>query len=118
MFNHVVDAGGFKAESLEWQSKRPFEPRLFYRSGYRQCDFWRLECHLRLALLISFWGLAALLSGLLMLCASLVLVIERSSGGNVQPVARLALVVGLAIFFLLYAITLIQINLGLPYIGQ
>lgn len=68
--------------------------------------------------LFSFWGLAALLSGLLMLCASLVLVIERSSGGNVQPLARLALVVGLAIFFLLYAITLIQINLGLPYIGQ
>ena len=68
--------------------------------------------------LFSFWGASALVSGLLMLCSSLVLILERSSGTSIQPLPRLALVFALLLVFLLYAITLVQINLGLTYFGQ
>lgn len=68
--------------------------------------------------LFSFWGVTALLSGLLMLCASLVLVIERFKGTAIGHLLRSALIVFLAISFLLYATTLIQINLGMSYFGQ
>ncbi len=68
--------------------------------------------------LFSFWGVAGLVSGLAMLCASLVLVIERSKGVSIDHFARTALVVVLAIAFFLYVITLVQINLGLAYLGQ
>jgi len=68
--------------------------------------------------LFEFWGITALISGVLLLCASLTLVLERSRGISIAYWPRLMLVLGLAFSFLLYAITIIQLNLGLPYLGQ
>ena len=68
--------------------------------------------------LFEFWGVAALISGVLLLCASLTLVLERSRGVSIAHLPRLLLVIGLTLSFMLYAITIVQLNLGLPYLGQ
>lgn len=74
--------------------------------------------------LSSFWGNAAVVSGALMLLAALLVLGEK------KPVApkcllafsnwikpfRLLITSGLVLSFLLYAVTLIQLNLGLPII--
>ncbi len=68
--------------------------------------------------LSEFWGLAALVSGLLMLVSALVLLLERIQGYSPAALPRALLVAGLVVCFLLYVITIIQINLGLPYLYQ
>lgn len=71
----------------------------------------------------DFWGLAALLSGACMVAAALLL---RGARGATRPTGdvhwwrRTATGVasaGLFASFLLYAVTLIRLNLGLPIIG-
>ena len=73
----------------------------------------------------EFWGVVALISGILMVVVA-VLILARSgatwlawSGSLAQRLAVLAkpAIWGLAAFFLLYAVTLIQLNLGMPILG-
>ncbi len=66
----------------------------------------------------EFWGFAALLSGVLILLSGLVLVIERSQGALIASLPRIALVAALAACFVLYTVTIVQLNLSLPYLGQ
>jgi hypothetical protein len=75
--------------------------------------------------LAIFWGLAALISGMLMVLAALMVFVQYGSGRLlevvllqkayvlIQPLA-LVLTVALLLCFLLYGITLVQLNLGLP----
>lgn len=79
-----------------------------------------------------FWGKAALVSGLFMIAASIILVVEnqlgsRSQLANIESLfinklyqrlrpMRIIVLLGLGMSFLLYAITLIQLNLGYPII--
>ena len=71
--------------------------------------------------LSEFWGWAALLSGLVMTSAALLIAaltrleLSQAAWGIIQyrtPITSL-----LAAFFLLYSVTLIQLNLGFPIIG-
>ena len=74
----------------------------------------------------NFWGLAALISGVLMVFAAVLLLGRVGSAVLENPlVVRLnkllkpisvVIVIGLAFSFLLYATTLVQLNLGLPII--
>ncbi|MEO0368621.1 MAG: hypothetical protein AAF197_07525 [Pseudomonadota bacterium] len=58
----------------------------------------------------QFWGVAALVSGLVMLSAAAIL--QRPTDRSLKTIV----LVGLMASFLLYAVTLIQLNLGLPII--
>jgi hypothetical protein len=71
-----------------------------------------------------FWGIAALISGMLMIIAALIIFIPHGSGRLqevewlqkiytlIQPLT-VVFTVGLLLCFLLYSITLIQLNLGM-----
>lgn len=76
----------------------------------------------------SFWGYTALVTGIVMLITGIILLVEFS-GSKVQrapallatykllkPI-RIPIVIALLAGFLLYAITLIQLNLGYEIIG-
>jgi hypothetical protein len=74
--------------------------------------------------LASFWGNAAGVSGAFMLLAALLILGEKkpappkwllASSNWIKPI-RLLIIIGLALSFLLYAVTLIQLNLGFPFI--
>lgn len=69
----------------------------------------------------DFWGWAAIVSGASMVAAALIVFVERESSSdssNSRLIAARSPVIGvLAISFLLYAITLVQLNMGLPIIG-
>lgn len=72
----------------------------------------------------TFWGHAALATGLVMLMAGIILLIESNTGGKflrtpallaiykLLKLLRIPVVIGLLAGFLLYAVTLIQLNLG------
>jgi hypothetical protein len=63
----------------------------------------------------GFWSWVSLVSGLAMLCASFYVYSERhAEAGAVTPVTlrRKATIAILAISFILYVITLVQLNLG------
>jgi hypothetical protein len=71
----------------------------------------------------SFWGIAALTSGIIMLLSFFLLTpkphpnsIVESIRGHINKI-RLPVYVGLVASFLLYLVTLIQLNLGLPIIA-
>ena len=72
----------------------------------------------------SFWGMAALVSGLAMILSGIVLAVESGDEKSkfiisfyqlIKP-ARVLVIVMLCASFLLYAVTLIQLNLGVPII--
>jgi uncharacterized membrane protein len=75
--------------------------------------------------LAIFWGIAALISGILMALVSIIVFVQHGSGRLqevewlqrlyqlIQPLT-LVLAVGLLLSFLLYAVTLVQLNLGMP----
>jgi hypothetical protein len=72
----------------------------------------------------SFWGQAALVSGLLMMVTGMLVLraqqvaIPSAAAGPPPPRAwRIALLLGLLASFLLYGVTLVQLNLGYPIIG-
>ena len=68
---------------------------------------------------VSFWGLAALVSGLALLVVGL-LTLQKTDHINISLISDVAikpLLLILSVSFLLYAITIIQLNLGLPIIG-
>jgi hypothetical protein len=77
----------------------------------------------------DFWGLAALVSGILMVGTAIVALEERSQFGAsrigwlrhsyraIRPLS-LPISVGLLACFLLYSITLVRLNLGYSIIGQ
>jgi hypothetical protein len=77
----------------------------------------------------DFWGLAALVSGILMVGTAIVAVEERSQFGAsrigwlrhsyraIRPLS-LPIFVGLLACFLIYSITLVRLNLGYSIIGQ
>ena len=68
----------------------------------------------------SFWGIAALISGVIMILAAVIIFLERGdpvgAGSTWVGSIRAAIVWALAACFLLYAVTLIQLNLGYPII--
>ncbi len=68
-----------------------------------------------------FWGWAAIISGLTMLVAAMIIFMERSNPLSATEswlgAARGTVVLVLALSFVLYAVTIIQINLHLPIIG-
>ena len=66
----------------------------------------------------EFWGNAALVSGLAMMWGSLFLFRQLNDMPIKFQALRVAVVIILAASFLLYAITLIQLNLGFPYLGN
>ena len=63
----------------------------------------------------QFWGQAALVSGLFM-CAASGLLYRQMKGKKVGKAVRLAVMCGLLLCLLLYAVTLIQLNLGFEII--
>lgn len=64
----------------------------------------------------DFWGAAALVSGLVMIAAALFLWL--SVNGKPQKVAfKILLACALGLSFLLYFVTLVQLNLGYDIIG-
>ena len=72
----------------------------------------------------SFWGQAALVSGLIMILVGIILVVESGDEKSKFIISfyqsiksiRSIIVVALLVCFLLYAVTLIQLNLGVPII--
>jgi len=76
----------------------------------------------------DFWGLAALISGILMVAVAIIALAERGTAGSsssgfviraykmVKPLS-LPIIVGLLACFLLYSITLVRLNLGYSIIG-
>jgi hypothetical protein len=62
-----------------------------------------------------FWGQAALVSGLFM-CAAAGLLYLRMKGKRQSRAAHLTVMGGLLLCFLLYAVTLVQMNLGFEII--
>ena len=70
----------------------------------------------------QFWGWAAIISGLSMIFAAIIIIVERTnqntSTGTWLAAIRSFVVGVLALSFILYAVTLIQLNLGLPIIGR
>lgn len=77
----------------------------------------------------DLWGLAALVSGILMIAAAIIALAERGRAGSassglaraafkiVKPLS-LPIAVGLIACFLLYSITLVRLNLGYSIIGS
>lgn len=72
--------------------------------------------------LSDFWGWAAIFSGLSMLISALIIFRERSTPSSAMEswlgAIRGLVVVSLTASFLLYAVTLVQLNLGLPILGR
>lgn len=70
----------------------------------------------------DFWGWAALGSGIVMLLSARIIFLEhlslRDGFGPVNTSFRTAVVGFLSVFFLLYAVTIVQINMGLPILGR
>ena len=68
----------------------------------------------------SFWGFAALLSGLFMLAAVSTFYLEMRMQAMLSSCSyaafRLAVMVGLGLYFLLYLVTIVQINLNMPIV--
>ena len=75
--------------------------------------------------LAEFWGLAALASGSIMIAVAVLLLFEHGSDSWRQPSFAVRihsslkpfgpfLVAGLAIFFIIYSVALVRLNLGLP----
>ena len=68
----------------------------------------------------SFWGFTALLSGLFMLAAVSTFYLEMRAKVIVSSctyaIFRLAVMIGLGLYFLLYLVTIVQINLNMPII--
>lgn len=68
----------------------------------------------------SFWGFAGLLSGLFMLASALILYLEMRTPKIIESCTyaafRLSVMIGLSLYLLLYVVTIVQINLGLPII--
>ncbi len=66
----------------------------------------------------EFWGWAAIVSGVSMLLAALIIFRERSNplSGTESWLGAIKgfVVLVLAVCFMLYAVTIVQINLGLP----
>ncbi len=66
----------------------------------------------------SFWGWAAIVSGITMILSALIIFKERSDplshAESWLSAIRGGVVLTLALSFLLYAVTIIQLNMGLP----
>lgn len=63
----------------------------------------------------QFWGLAGLVSGVIMLLAAFLILLQNNAR-EVPGIAVTLVKIGLLLSFLLYAVTLVQLNLGLDII--
>jgi len=61
----------------------------------------------------GFWRWASLITGIVMIMSALIVVLERKIGARVLYPRRVAIVL-LASSFVLYAVTIVQLNLGYP----
>ncbi len=72
--------------------------------------------------LTEFWGLVSIVSGVTMMLAGMLVFTERSTpqqgGDSFLSMFRRGVIGILAVSFLLYAVTLVQLNLGLPILGR
>ena len=96
-------------------------------SGLLLAGLWNLLWY-GLRHLTDFWGIAAMVSGAFMMGVAILLLFEHGSDAwrsqamavrthsALKPLAA-ALVVGLALCFVLYAVTLVRLNLGLSILG-
>jgi len=68
----------------------------------------------------TFWGMVALVSGIITLSAAFLLYnngrLSVASSDSTNQLSRILSLTGLGLCFALYAVTIIQINLGLPYL--
>lgn len=84
------------------------------------CGLWNVLWY-ALRYVPAFWGWAALISGVAMLLAALIIFRERTNplAGTESWLGAIrgGVVLVLALSFLLYAVTIIQLNMGLPIIG-
>lgn len=68
----------------------------------------------------TFWGIAAFVSGVFILLSAIVVhkkgLTEMSANHSTQHLIRMLIIVGLALCFALYVVTIIRINLELPII--
>ena len=68
----------------------------------------------------SFWGVSALLSGVFMLFAAQIIYLEMKKSSWVQHALyfdiKLVTSMVLGLYFLLYTVTIVQINLGMPIV--
>ncbi len=94
----------------------------FIASGLLLAGLWNSLWH-GLRYLDHFWGLAALVSGFFMVMTAVLIFVDYGKKTGLQKIysfikpLSLLWVIGLFASFLLYAITLIQLNLGYPIIG-
>jgi len=69
----------------------------------------------------SFWGITSLLSGVFMLLAGQILYLEVTQSSIVNHVRyldfKLVTMMVLGLYLLLYVVTIIQINLGMPILN-
>ena len=72
--------------------------------------------------LSEFWGWAAIISGCSMILSGFIIMVERTnqntSTGTWLAAIRGGVVFVLALSFVLYSVTIIQLNLGLPILGR
>ncbi len=70
--------------------------------------------------LSDLWGVIAITSGAVMLSAARIIYIEHLVGAKSQVDinVRSATIILLAGFFLLYVVSIVQLNLGLPILGR
>ena len=113
-----------------WRSSQTFEPNIVFVAvavvSLAVCGLWNF-LWFGLRHLSEFWGWAAIISGLSMiLSAQLIItqhiIAQHSERFNIIG-TKLVKIKGiitsiLALSFILYAVTIIQLNMGLPIIGR
>ncbi len=94
----------------------------FIAGGLLLTGLWNSLWH-GLRYLDHFWGLAALISGFFMVVTAVIIFVDYGKKTGFEKIyscikpLSLFWLIGLLVSFLLYAITLIQLNLGYPIIG-
>ncbi|WP_372656810.1 hypothetical protein [Hydrogenophaga sp.] len=124
---------------LAWLALSPWTPAALARLlrhpqlrsgmgiGVLVAGLWNVLWH-GLRHLSQFWGQAALVSGLFMVLAAVLMLARPGADTGARPAlatrleptirpARPLVLLGLLACFLLYAVTLIRLNLGYPILG-
>jgi len=113
-----------------WRSSFTLEPNLVFLSvavvSLSVCGLWNL-LWFGLRNLGDFWGWAAIVSGLAMILSAQLIITqhiiaqhsERFNMIGTKLVKIKGLIISvLALSFILYAVTIVQLNMGLPIIGR
>ncbi len=112
---------------LQEKKRQKVESVHFVGIGLFVAGAWNSFWH-GLRFLDYFWGVAAVVSGLFMMLTAVIILKRYGHGFNIikplldhvyRVISPLSFiwVVGLLLSFLLYSVTLVQLNLGLPILG-